>query len=71
MTKYEISIKGHISEALLADLDGLESHEQPPMTVLSSEVRDATALRHLLDRLSDRGLELVEVRQVEPGGSAL
>jgi hypothetical protein len=68
MTKYEISVKGHVSAALLADLDGLEAHEQPPMTVLHSDLRDATALRHLLDRLSERGLELVEVRQVGPGG---
>jgi hypothetical protein len=68
MTRYQISVKGHISETLLADLDGLESHEQPPMTVLQSDLRDATALHQLLDRLSDRGLELVEVRQVDPGG---
>jgi hypothetical protein len=68
MTKYEISVKGHIGAALLADLDGLEPHERPAMTVLHSDLRDATALHHLLDRLSDRGLELVEVRQVDPGG---
>ncbi|MCW2982683.1 MAG: hypothetical protein JWR63_253 [Conexibacter sp.] len=68
MTSYEISVKGHVSEALLADLDGLEAHEQPPMTVLLSEVDGAAELRVLLDRLSDRGLELVEVRQVDRDG---
>jgi hypothetical protein len=68
MTAYEISVKGHVSEALLADLDGLEAHEQPPMTVLRSDVGDAAALRALLDRLSDRGLELMDVRQVDAGG---
>jgi hypothetical protein len=68
MTAYEISVKGHVSDALLADLEGLEASERPAMTVLRSDVRDAGALRELLDRLSDRGLELVEVRQVAPGG---
>jgi hypothetical protein len=68
MTAYEISVKGHVSQTLLADLDDLEAHEQPPMTVLRSDVPDATALRTLLDRLSDLGLELVEVRQVSAGG---
>ncbi|HEY4096347.1 MAG TPA: hypothetical protein VGM33_12575 [Baekduia sp.] len=68
MTAYEISVKGHVSDALLADLDGLEASERPAMTVLRSDVHDAAALRELLDRLSDRGLELVEVRQVAPGG---
>jgi hypothetical protein len=68
MTAYEISVKGHVGDALLADLDGLEASERPAMTVLRSDLHDAGALRELLDRLSDRGLELVEVRQVAPGG---
>ena len=68
MTSYEISVKGHVSEALLADLDGLEAHQRPALTVLRSDVDDPGALRLLLDRLSDRGLELVEVRQVDGGG---
>jgi hypothetical protein len=68
MTAYEISVKGHVSDALLADLDGLEAHERPAVTVLRSDVEGAAALRELLDRLSDRGLELIDVRQVEPGG---
>jgi hypothetical protein len=68
MTAYEISVKGHVSDALLADLDGLEAHERPAMTVLRSDIEGAAALRELLDRLSDRGLELIDVRQVEPGG---
>jgi hypothetical protein len=68
MTSYEISVKGHVSEALLADLDGLQAHQRPAVTVLRSDVDDAGALRLLLDRLSDRGLELVEVRQVDGGG---
>jgi hypothetical protein len=71
MTSYEISVKGHVSEALLADLAELEAHEaheRPPMTVLLGDVDDAAGLRRLLDRLADRGLELVEVRQVDRGG---
>jgi hypothetical protein len=68
MTEYEISVKGHVSETLLADLEGLEAHERPAVTVLRSDVASAAALRELLDRLADRGLELIDVRQVDPGG---
>ncbi len=66
LTAYEISVKGHVGDALLADLDGLEAHERPAMTVLRSDVEGPPRC-DLLDRLSDRGLELIDVRQVEPG----
>ena len=68
MTAYEISVKGRVGDELLADLGGLESREQPALTMLRGDVDGAGGLRELLDRLSDRGLELVEVRQVRPGG---
>jgi hypothetical protein len=68
MTAYEISVKGRVSADLLADLEGLQAREQPVLTILRGDVDDVGGLRELLDRLSDRGLELVEVRQVESGG---
>lgn len=68
MVEYEISVKGRVGAELLADLGGLESREQPALTILRGDVDRAGGLGSLLDRLSDRGLELVEVRQVPPGG---
>jgi hypothetical protein len=65
MTAYEISVKGLVSPDVLADLHGLESREQPALTILRGDVDGVGGLRELLDRLSDRGLELIEVRQVD------
>jgi hypothetical protein len=67
MTAYEISVKGLVSDDLLADLQDLERREQPALTILRGDVEGPGGLRELLDRLSDRGLELVEVRQVDAG----
>lgn len=68
MTAYEISVKGHVGTAVLAGLDAQEVARRPALTILRSDLGDADELRRLLDRLSDLGLELVEVRQVEAGG---
>jgi hypothetical protein len=68
MVEYEISVKGRVGSELLADLGGWESREQPALTILRGDVDGVGGLRALFDRLSDRGLELVEVRQVRRGG---
>ncbi len=64
MTAYEISVKGRVGADLLADFHGLESREQAALTILRGDVTGANGLNELLDRLSDRGLELIEVHQV-------
>jgi hypothetical protein len=70
MARYEISIRGHLDPSLLTDLGRFESDERPAVTVLRGPLADQGGLRSLLTRLQDRGLELVEVRQLdadEPG----
>jgi hypothetical protein len=67
MAEYEISIKGHVDPSLLTDLGRLEADEHPAITVLRGPLAGQEGLRRLLSRLQDRGLELVEVRQVEAG----
>jgi hypothetical protein len=67
MTDYEISIKGRVDPSLLADLGRLEADERPAITVLRGPLEGQEGLRRLLMRLQDRGLELVEVRQLGGG----
>lgn len=65
MTAYEISVLGRVDGALLADLEELETVRRPTVTVLRGTLSDPGQLRRLLARLQDRGLELVEIRQLE------
>lgn len=65
MTAYEISVLGRVDGALLADLEELEAVRRPTVTVLRGTLSDPGQLRRLLARLQDRGLELVEIRQLE------
>lgn len=67
MAEYEISIKGRVDPSLLADLGRFESDEHPAVTVLRGAPADPDGLRRLLHRLQDRGLELIDVRQVDVG----
>jgi hypothetical protein len=66
VARYEISIKGRFDPSLLTGLGSFESDEHPAITVLRGPLADPASLRVLLTRLQDRGLELVEVRQLEP-----
>jgi len=65
VAEYEISIKGRVDPSLLTDLGALESDERPAVTVLRGPLDDPDGLRRLLNRLQDRGLELIEVRQLD------
>ena len=70
MARYEISVKGRLDPSLLNDLGRFESDERPAITVLRGPLAGQDGLRQLLSQLQARGLELVEVRQLdadEPG----
>jgi hypothetical protein len=66
MARYEISVKGRLDPSLLNDLGQFESDERPAMTVLRGPLAGRNGLRQLLTQLRARGLELVEVRQLDP-----
>jgi hypothetical protein len=70
VTAYEISVLGRVDGALLADLEELEAVRRPTVTVLRGTLSDPGQLRRLLSRLQDRGLELVEIRQLEADDAA-
>jgi hypothetical protein len=62
--KFEIRIKGRVSEATLSAFEGLHYSVQPIETVLTGPVPDQAALHGLLERIQSLGLELVEVRRL-------
>jgi hypothetical protein len=65
--RYEIRIRGRVSDAVLATFDGLESDVERVETVLHGPVRDQAELHGLLHRVQSLGLELVEVRRLPNG----
>jgi hypothetical protein len=75
-TRYEIRIKGRVSDTVLAAFDGMHAEVLPVETVLYGDVVDRAALHGLIDRVQSLGLELVEIRRLpetpaaEPAESA-
>jgi hypothetical protein len=72
-TQYEITVRGRLSEALLAAFDGLSATPESAATVLRGEIADQSALYGVLERIESLGLELLAVRRAEshpdpPGG---
>ena len=62
--RYEIRIKGRVSEETASAFDGLSVDVRPVETVLHGDITDQAALHGLLDRVADLGLELIEVRRL-------
>jgi len=62
MQQIEIRVRGQIDQDWSDWCGGLTiTHTERGETVLAGSVRDQAALRGLLDRLSDLGLELISV----------
>jgi hypothetical protein len=62
MEQVHIRIKGHLAEDWSDSLAGLRiTHTKRGETILSGSVRDQAALRGVLDRLADLGVELVSL----------
>jgi hypothetical protein len=61
-SRYEIRVNGRVSDELAGAL-GLRADVRPVETTLSGDVRDRVELTSLLHRLTDLGLEVVELRQ--------
>ena len=64
--RYEIRVRGRVSEAALAAFEGMDADVATTETVLHGPVEDQTDLHGLLDRIQSLGLELVEVRRLPP-----
>ena len=61
-TRYQICVRGRLSERLAAALEGMTLHSGPVNTVFTGEVKDQSQLYGLLYRLRDLGLELISVQ---------
>ena len=62
--RYEIRVRGDLSETLLAAFPALHGEAQGGDTVLSGELPDQAALFGVLAAIEALGLELLEVRRV-------
>ncbi len=59
--RYEIRVRGSLSERLLAAFPGLTPDFRDGMTVLVGALPDQAALYGVLDQLESLGIELLEV----------
>jgi hypothetical protein len=64
--RYEIRIKGRVSEQTASAFEGLALDVRPVETVLHGDIADEARLHALLDRVLALGLELIEVRRLPP-----
>ena len=67
-TRYEITVRGRLGEALLTAFDGVTATSSADGTVLSGDIADQAALYGVLERIESLGLELLAVRRVATGG---
>jgi hypothetical protein len=65
--RYEIRVRGRVSDATLSMLEGMEADLAPAETVPHGPVVDQARLHGLLDRIQALGLELIEVRRLPSG----
>jgi hypothetical protein len=61
-TNYEITVRGRLSDRLVAGFDGLIAVPLPAATVLRGEL-DQAALYGVVARMESLGLELVDFRR--------
>ena len=62
--RYEIRVRGRVSEAALSALEGMDADVAPAETVIHGPIVDQAGLHGLLDRIQSLGLELIEVRRL-------
>lgn len=65
-TRYEIHIRGFLSDGLLTAFPELHARRRNHETVVSGELPDQAALHGVIGRIESLGLELLEVRRVKP-----
>jgi hypothetical protein len=61
--RYEILVRGVLSETLLTAFPGMLSRAQDGDTLLVADLRDRSALYGVLSQIEALGLELLEVRR--------
>jgi hypothetical protein len=64
--RYELRVKGVLDRRWSAWFDGLQVTSDGHETVIAGPVTDQAALHGLLAKVRDLGLELLEVRRIDP-----
>jgi hypothetical protein len=65
--RYELRVNGVLDSSWSAWFDGLQvSSDDRGQTVIAGPVADQAALHGLLAKVRDLGLELLEVRRIDP-----
>ena len=67
---YEITVRGEAGPTVCSAFDDLEVTVTEGRTTLRGRLADQAALFGVLARVQDLGLQLVEVRHVDPGSAA-
>ena len=62
--RYEVRVRGRVSNDLLGEFPGFDVTVEPVESHLFGPVRDQTELTSLIAALQDLGLEVVEMRQL-------
>ena len=65
-THYQITVRGRLSDALVAAFEGLSATPSAAGTVLCGEIADQAALYGVLERIESLGLELLSVCALDP-----
>ncbi|MGO8893211.1 MAG: hypothetical protein ACLP8X_04005 [Streptosporangiaceae bacterium] len=65
-TSYKIRVRGHLGAIMLRAFPGLRAETQGQDTLLRGAVADQAALHGVLAQIETLGLELLEVRRLQP-----
>jgi hypothetical protein len=65
-TNYQITVRGRIGPALVDAFDGMTVSVAGADTLLRGQVVDQSALHGVLERIESLGLELLDVRRLDP-----
>jgi len=63
---YEIRVRGRLGDTVLQSFGGFEGSVEETETVLRGPIRDQARLHEVLEQVESFGLELLEVRRLEP-----
>ena len=63
---YEIRVRGKLGEGVVKSFRGFEAQVEPSETVLRGSIGDQAELGAILDQIEAFGLELIEVRRIDP-----
>jgi hypothetical protein len=69
---YEIRVRGHMGPRLARQFDGFEvttgfQTDGTPVSIISGDITDQSALHGTLTRIRDLGMEIISVSQVKSG----